>query len=223
MDTPLSFRNFLVREEAEAMAELLRNGGLRATFQDNSSLQDPLFSGSVLPSFHVLLPSAEFEKAEVLLTQKMGTGTDDVPVDHYLNEFSDKELMDILMSSDEWSAMDLGYAKRLLQQRGKVVPEELILAARDSRLRMLRAPAPSQTAFIVLGYASALLGGLLGIAIGWYINTAKKTLPNGEQIPLYNAKDRKHAARLFWIGVVVALGLLTYRVAIILSRYWVHQ
>jgi hypothetical protein len=218
MNTPRSFRNFLVREEAEAMAELLRNGGLQANFQDNSSLQDPLFAGSVLPSFHVLLPSSEFERAEELLAQDMGTMTGGLPPDHYLNEFSDKELLDILMSPDEWSAMDQLLAKRSLHLRGKEVPDELIQAARESRLRSLRSPAPSQTAFIVLGYASALLGGLLGIAIGWYINTAKKTLPNGETIAVYNEEDRKHAARLFWIGVIVALGLLAYRVVLILSR-----
>lgn len=218
MEPQRSFRNFLVREEAEAMAEALRGSELNAVVQDNSSFQDPLFSGASLPSFHVLLLAHEFERAEDILRSQMGKAADEMPDDHYLHEFSDQELMDVLMSPSEWNELDMAYARRLLQQRGQEIPDELLAAARKARLRDLRAPAPSQTAFIVLGYVSAFLGGLLGIAIGWYINTAKKTLPNGERVAVYSASDRRHGARLFIIGIVVTLGLLVYRVVVILGR-----
>lgn len=138
--------------------------------------------------------------------------------DHYLHGFSDAELMDILLHSDEWSMEDVFGAQQVLGQRGKAVPDDLIAAARASRIRGLRNPAPPQTAFVVLGYVSALLGGLLGIAIGWYINTAMKILPNGERVPVYRIEDRRHGARLFAIGVTVALGLLAYRLVLILTR-----
>ena len=138
--------------------------------------------------------------------------------DHYLHGFSDAELMDILLHSDEWSMEDVFGAQQVLGQRGKAVPDDLIAAARASRIRGLRNPAPPQTAFVVLGYVSALLGGLLGIAIGWYINTAMKILPNGERVPVYRIEDRQHGARLFAIGVTVALGLLAYRLVLILTR-----
>ncbi|MEX1131766.1 MAG: hypothetical protein WEC15_00950 [Flavobacteriales bacterium] len=212
------FRTYLVREEAEALAEKLVHLGLHAEFEDNSSAQDPLFSGSVLPSFHVLLPTSEFEHAQEMLREDTKGFLEELPSDHYLHEFSDAELMDVLLRPEEWSIEDVSSAQQILGRRGKVVPDELIAAARATRIQDLREPAPPQTAFIVLGYVSALLGGLLGIAIGWYINTAMKTLPNGERVPVYRVEDRRHAARLFALGVIVALILLTYRVVVILIR-----
>ena len=69
----------------------------------------------------------------------------------------------------------------------------------------------SQTPFIVVGYIAALLGGLIAVAIGWYINTAKRTLPNGERVYVYRASDRRHAARIFSLGILIFLGWFALR------------
>jgi hypothetical protein len=136
---------------------------------------DPLFIGDGQTWYHVMLPRDQFELAEHYLRSRAKENLVVIEPDHPLCGFDDRELMDVLVRPDEWSADDSEVAKRLLSERGKPVSEEAVELLREARLDDIRQTAPSQTAFLVLGLISALAGGFLGMAIGWYINTAKKT------------------------------------------------
>ena len=43
-----------------------------------------------------------------------------------------------------------------------------------------------------MGYFFTIIGGLLGIFIGYSLFTVKKTLPNGKKVYSYSENDRKH-------------------------------
>lgn len=65
----------------------------------------------------------------------------------------------------------------------------------------------------IVGYISALLGGLLGIVIGLTLWRAKKILPNGERIFIYKPSDRWHGMVISIIGIgifilIIILGIL---------------
>ncbi len=45
----------------------------------------------------------------------------------------------------------------------------------------------------------------MGVFIGHHLNTAKKTLPNGERVYVYNAEDRSHGKWIYFIGIVMFL------------------
>jgi len=51
-----------------------------------------------------------------------------------------------------------------------------LAALSESRLNELRQPEPAQTFWIYAGYFLALLGGLLGIFIGWHLSSHKKNI-----------------------------------------------
>lgn len=199
------FRRFNHAEEARDFADALTAMGFQPRYQIDAPVQDPLIVGNGQVWHLVKLPPEAFDRAEAALLEQARTEEQDIPSDHYLHGFSDAELTEILVKPDEWSANDAVLAQSLLRQRGKPVSADAIQLIRKARMDDLRAEQEPQTAFIVLGYVSALLGGLVGIAIGWHINTAKRTLPNGERVPVFGARDRWHAARIFIIGAVMLL------------------
>jgi len=54
--------------------------------------------------------------------------------------------------------------------------------------------------WIIAGYIFALMGGLIGIAIGSYLQGAKEKLPTGVKVKKFDDKTRKHG----WIIIVVS-------------------
>lgn len=160
--------------------------------------------------FGVKLPFADFGAAERALEEDI-ENENEVPADHYLLGFTDQELTDVVFNEEEWGALDRHWARLILAERGKPVSDELLDTIRQKRLEDLRQQASPQNAFIVLGYISVALGGLLGIAIGYHLNTAKKTLPNGDRIYVYQERDRRHGKRMFFLGLVFFVVLLTLR------------
>lgn len=160
----------------------------------------------------VKLPQDEFEKAELALLAKAERDHVDVPVDHYLHEFSDEELMEVLVKPDEWSAEDAVLAGVLLGQRGKGGSPATIELIRTARTQKLEEKEPFPRMFIVVGYIFAFLGGVVGLMIGWHINTSRSTLPNGTRTPVYEAKAREHGVRIFLIGAIATLFWLGVRI-----------
>ena len=205
------FRRFSDQDEAESFTIDLKARGFRAEYVLNAPVQDPLFVGNGMVRYLVTLPTDEFERAEKLLLEEAGSNMDEIPADHYLHDFNDRELMEVLVKPDEWSADDVVMAEHLLRERGMPVSSDAVDIMREARLSDLRKEAPPQTPFIVVGYIAALLGGLIAVAIGWYINTAKRTLPNGERVYVYRASDRRHAARIFSLGILIFLGWFALR------------
>jgi len=54
--------------------------------------------------------------------------------------------------------------------------------------------------WIIAGYIFALMGGLIGLAIGSYLQGAKEKLPNGVKVKKFDDKTRKHG----WIIIVIS-------------------
>lgn len=52
---------------------------------------------------------------------------------------------------------------------------------------------------------------MLGIFIGWFLTTYKKTLPNGERVYEYNENDRKQGRRILFIGIVIFAIAVIYK------------
>ncbi len=204
------FRRFGRAAEAAEFADELSALGFESEIVVDAPYQDPLIVGNGTVWHLVKLHPDLFDQAEAALLEKASQAKHDFPDDHYLHQFSDEELAGILVKPDEWSPQDAVWAQELLRQRGKPMSIEAIHLVREARLEDLRQEAPGQTPWIVFGYISAFLGGFFGIAIGWYLNTAKRTLPNGERVPVYRREDRRHGARMVLIGLplfLIALGL----------------
>lgn len=199
------FRKFSTLEQANDLKELLEKNGIEVVLADNVAPYDVTFSGNKLhDEIEVRLKLSDFKKAQEILVKNAEVLIDQIDKDYYLFTFENEELFDILLKPDEWSSLDYSLAKKILTQRGKSIDEDLLKSLKNERIKNLAKPEGSQRTWIMAGYLFVLLGGLIGILIGYSLKTSKKTLPNGEKVYSYSENDRKHGKYIFYLGLIVA-------------------
>ena len=118
-------------------------------------------------------------------------------------DFTNEELYDILLKSDEWNKFDYILAQKILKEREKPIDEDLIESLKKQRIEELARPEGNQKPWIIAGYLFALLGGFLGIIIGYFLWTSKKTLPNGQKVYSYSKKDRTQEKYIFFVAIII--------------------
>ncbi|MCB9232211.1 MAG: hypothetical protein H6581_11135 [Bacteroidia bacterium] len=200
-------------EEAERIVSVFREFGLEFELADNVPSLAPVFLGDTPTKFiEIKIRPGDFEWAKELLGDSDEVSLDEVPADYYLLEYSNEELYEVLQKEDEWNEFDLNLAKKLLQSRGKPVNEQMIRTFQSSRLEELREPEKVRKVWIVAGLLLALVGGFLGIAIGWALWQNRNRLPNGEKVWTYSEPDRKMGKIMFYLGVGSFLLILYLRI-----------
>ena len=199
-----TFEKFHSIELAQETALLLKEHGIEVLLEDISPAVDITFTGNPHEKeVELKIPQVDFERAQTLLEKEVEIGIDNVDQDHYLFEFTDEELLDIQAKPDEWGEFDLILSRKILASRGKDISDEERDTLREKRLEELSKPEDKQTGWILLGYITSLLGGVLGMTIGYILWKQKKTLPNGQKVYTYREEDRNHGKIMLIIGVVV--------------------
>ncbi|WP_281231549.1 hypothetical protein [Flavobacterium gelatinilyticum] len=199
-----TFRKFPTLDQAKELEILLNKNNIKTFLADNLPPVDVTFSGSTLQNqYEVKIEAADFEKAENILEKDTENILNEIDKDYYLLSFSDEELYEVLLKSDEWNVFDYKLAQKILTERGKAIDPEMLAALKKERLQILAKPEENQKPWIIAGYLFSLLGGGIGIVIGYSLWKSKKTLPNGERIYSYNENDRKHGKTIFIIGSII--------------------
>jgi len=199
----ITFEKFNELNSAKELGELIAKQNIEFLLEDNSLSFDPTFANNGFgKEYCIKIKKGDFEKANKILADKSEKEINDIDKDYYLFSFSDDELIDVVSKSDEWNKFDVSLAKKLLKERGKEITAEEIENIKQQRIIELSEPEESQKGYVILGYLSALLGGLLGIFIGWHLLTYKKILPNGNRIYAYSENDRKQGNRILIIGII---------------------
>lgn len=207
----LTFRRFNNPEDANDLVTTLNTNNIPYFVEDASPSFDVTFSGNTFEKeVHIKLKQSDFESTEELLLNNTQVAIDQLPKDYYLLEFTNEELIEILMKPDEWSPTDYSLSQQILKERGKEVDAEFISTLKKKRNEELSKPEKSQKNWIYAGYIFALLGGLLGIFIGWHLMTFKKTLPNGQRAYGYVESDRKNGRIILILGLIfLTISLIT--------------
>jgi hypothetical protein len=199
------FKRFNDNEQAIELAEEFRKNGIECQLINDSPAVDITFTGNSTfqKETQLLIRQSDFEKANKIQEDQADEILLNINKDHYLFEFTNEELHEILEKPDEWNPIDYKLAQKLLKERGQEVNENLLKSLKQERINELSKPEKGQGSWIIIGYIFSLLGGFLGILIGWFLWTLMKTLPTGEKIYLYSENDRKHGKRIFIIGMIV--------------------
>jgi hypothetical protein len=197
---------------AEALAETLRENDIEYMIQEESSGFDPSMSMSrAAVDYAVKVRPEDFDRIREILLEQEEKDTADVDKDYYLFSFTDDELMDVVTKADEWSTFDVVLARKILAERGKTITDKDIAEIEEERIEELKKPEGSQSTWIIVGYLAALLGGVLGIFIGWFLANGKKTLPDGERVYLYSEHDRRHGRIIFYLSLVLFIAAVAIR------------
>jgi hypothetical protein len=62
-----------------------------------------------------------------------------------------------------------------------------------------------QSTWVAIGYISCLFAGIIGMFIGSFLVTAKKTMPDGRVVHVFNNRNRKHGKIILYLGCTVLI------------------
>jgi hypothetical protein len=204
IENGISFRNFSTLSQAKELETLLNKNNIKTVLADNIAPVDITFSGSTLQNqYEIQIDPSDFEKAEAILEKETEILLNEIDKDYYLLSFTNEELYDVLLNSDEWNIFDYKLAQKILTDQGKTIDPEMLASLKKERLKILSKPEENQKPWIIAGYLFAFLGGGIGIIIGYSLWRSKKTLPNGERIYSYNTKDRNSGQKIFIISIII--------------------
>jgi hypothetical protein len=209
----LIFQKFNTESLAIHFGRLLNENKIENLLENISINFDPILSNNEFgKEYCVKIKKIDFERANDILSEKAKVEINEIQDDYYLFSFSDKELIDVIEKSDEWNKFDVELAHKLLKERGNEITDEQINEIKKQRIVELSKPEEGQNIYIIIGYVCAILGGLLGIFIGWHLLTYKKTLPNGNRIYAYSENDRKQGNRILILGGIFIVIWILYRI-----------
>jgi hypothetical protein len=206
---------------ANELAELLEEHSIIYLVEEDSLTFNPSFAlnDELSKDYAVKIKAKDFEQVNELLKQQANENFGEVEKDYYLFDFTDDELKDVVVKADKWSAFDVQLARKLLAERGKAVSDSEIADIEEKRIEELKEPEPSQLTWVILGYIIAIGSlampffiSIIGLFIGWYLKSSKKTLPNGERVYEYSERDRWHGAVIFYISIAALILSVIYRV-----------
>ncbi|YCM43694.1 hypothetical protein V2O64_20525 [Verrucomicrobiaceae bacterium 227] len=147
----------------------------------------------------------DFEKARLVLENEFTLSP--LPDDHYLHDFSDAELIDLLADQHSWSAFDVSHAKRMAEERQLDMRQVTEESGNLEERRRNGKPAPAW--LIVGGWLAVFAGGLIGVGIGWSLVYMEENAPGGTY-PTYNERARETGKKMLSWGVVMMVVWYNY-------------
>ena len=200
------FQSFIDDNEALPVIEVFKENGIEYEVEQFKEPLDSILAGDVIrDKFYLKIRSQDFHRANEVLDQVILKNIPNIEKDYYLFSFSTDELQEIINNPGEWSRQDLLIAKNLLNERGVNITEEKINTIKNSLTKQMGMPEKGNSGWIIFGYVLALLGGVMSLIIGLPYLVAKKTLPDGSRVYVYDQSTRNHgkAISILWIGMTI--------------------
>ena len=115
------FRRYDSWQNAHRCVEMLEK--VRIEYKLEEYDKNPVVLGSLLTEkeFLIKICQDDFERADELLLQATEINVKDLDPNYYLFGFSDEELVEILIKSNEWGEIDRILAPKLLIDRGYIL------------------------------------------------------------------------------------------------------
>lgn len=230
-----TYTKFFSPEDAQLLVSLLQRQNIPYTLHHEVNPLDKVYAGdSIDPMFALQIPGQYFNQVNDLLADLAKADMAQPGFEHQLQADSVEELQAILKEPIGWSAYDLQVAKSLLAE--KAGTQALAEAVKERPY----VPASVGTHWIVLGYLICILalaaifyfaldGVYAGFAItafyyftlggffaGLAITQAKKRLPNGHSVKMFDASDVRHGRNM----IIISLASITIGVVLIFNRYY---
>lgn len=204
MSTGLSsYRKFIYKDDALELIHVLEKNEIDYELEDNSSRLDASFGADDNTAEFVLkIDKNNFSRVEELEEDLVRDSLNMVDEDYYLFEFSDDELIEIVLKKEEWNKFDYLLAQKILKERGKEINPDLLKSINRQRIDDLKTQEASPKWLIYIGYFLSIFGSFIGFFIGLYLKSYKKNLPNGEAVYSYGKEDREQGKNIMICSVI---------------------
>jgi hypothetical protein len=164
------------KEEILELNELLNKNSVK-TKLINSSLANSGMEAlgvSTISTFAIHIQQKDFQRANEILEKAADKQVNHIGKDHYLYDFTDEELYDILQNRNEWNHIDYSLSKKILKERGKEIKTEDLETINEGEEERLKSKDVIPKHVVLIGYACAAGIPLLGILILPYLHKVAK-------------------------------------------------
>ena len=192
-------------EEIRTASEVLDVNGISYQVSNAGAVFDVTTIGSQpLNDYLIKVTDSDLESARLALENHYTAK--DLPRDHFLRAATDEDILEILASPLDWDAFTVAHARSIAATRAinpdaiKGKSEERIIEKREE----IKVGKAAPTWLLVLGWASALMGGLIGIGIGYSLSYMKEETPEG-RFYTYDESSRRRGGQILILSVVMVV------------------
>ena len=202
MSTFATYRTFIDPEMAEELTRVLDEHGIPYRIERDKPPVDLAFTADQTHErILIAIPPDLFVPADKAQESMTPGAAEDVDKDHFLHDFSDDELVDVLHKASEWHPADVIIARRLLEARGLEVDDAELEQKQAEHLEKQRQPIRASFALIAAGFIFSFLGGLIGLGIGWSLVSMKERDATGKTYHRYDHRSRDLGRCMIFLGL----------------------
>jgi hypothetical protein len=202
MNEYVAFQSFYSEDEASVLSELFSQAGIENVIVKGKPIADEVIIGQDMDNkIFVKIKSSDFNKANKILEMQITNNIAQLESDYYLYSFSNEELFEIISKPDEWSKQDFLLAKKMLHDRDVTLSEKDVSDMTWKRIVEIGKPEKGSPFWIAIGYILSL-GGVLGFLFGLAYLNAKKILPDGTRVYVYDESTRNHGRNILIISCI---------------------
>lgn len=200
----LTYKNFKTEKEANELIEILKSNNIEYQVEYISPTVDTTFIGGtgLDDKIAIKISTYDFEKLDIILNKIATENINLIDKDHYLYDFTNEELYDILENFNEWSNTDFVFAQAILKERGINITDKQINELKHKKIIKLSQPEKGNKGWLIFGFISAIFGGPLGIFIGYHHFIFKKRTPTGVKVYAYDEETRRTGLRIIYMGII---------------------
>lgn len=208
----VTYKKFETLEEANALIETFNKNNIQNFLEDNSIGTNitSTYGNQEQNEFDVKIAQSDFEKADLILEKEALETVRQLSNDYYLFSFDISELYEVIDNFDEWNETDYLLAQKLLKAKGEKISDEEIKKRKINRIEQLKIPEKASIQWLILGYLSAVFGGILGVFIGYFLSQFKKRIPNGEKTFTYDTVSRNSGKIMLIVGIVSTIAWILF-------------
>ena len=207
------FKSFLRKEDALPYVELLKENDIAYRLEGTDVLITEAIVGT--PSFPKIILKVlpdDFKRVTNVIEEEILRNAPDFEA-HYLNDYTDRELLKILKKPDESSIEDIIITKQLLKIRGIPIAENALEEMKQERLVELqkgKSGNPTKMlVYLVLLVAGSFLFSpfamIAGVGMGWYYWKDKSVDVDGNRYFTFDPKTRNFGFAMLVVTAIIVI------------------
>lgn len=194
MEQFVEIKRFPFPELITQLKEIFDANGIDYVIENTKPSFDVTFAGGNIVEYILKVNHTQKEKAIELLSNGFA---DEFPDDnHYMDSYSDEELIEVISTPEDWDKNDFLYAKKLIEKRGIVVSDEKIEKKKKEIQEDIKKPVKAESIMILMGYLLTILTSGIGVLIALRIKYRKNEIQDNKYGLInyyYDENSRMHA------------------------------
>lgn len=210
------YKNFHHQEDAMPYVELLKENEVPYRLEGTDVLITEAIVGTPnFPRIVLKILPEDFKKVNGIIEQEILSNVDNFS-EHYLNDYSDRELLKLLKKPDESTIEEIIISKELLKSRGIPIAANAIEEMKQDRLEELQKGKSGNLVWMISYMIAAVVGSIffspLGIiaggGMGWYYWKDKSVDIDGNHFFTFDPSTRNFGYFLLIVTVVIVFVIM---------------